>query len=182
MKCEEVQERTIDLLYGTPEGGHRVDPELEEHIRACATCSRGLEGLKAVRGVLRSWKDEPPLRPVRIPSVASAKRGIRFSPWWLARYAAIAAMLILALLALANAQITWNSQGFSFKTHLLGSAAAPSEYYTKAEVRRILDDSEGRMMETNYLMLQRMMDTLEEERSSDLRFLRTQTGREKGRN
>lgn len=185
MRCEEIQERFIDLIYDE-HGTQRANPELEAHIRSCSACRRELEGLKAAQAALKTWKDEPPLRPVWIPSVAPAIRSGPFSLWRFARYAAVAAVIAFVFLALANAEIGWNREGFSFKTHLLRSAATPSDYYTKAELREILrkvvDDSESRVIETNYLMLQQLMDTMEEERWRDLRLIRNQISRNRNQN
>jgi len=82
---------------------------------------------------------------------------------------------MLCFLALANTQIRWDSNGFSFSTRLLAGNQSARDYYTKSEVRdimkRALDDSELRMNETSYLMMQKMLDAVERERWLDLHLV-----------
>jgi len=182
MRCDEIQERFVELLYGE----HRADQgELQEHMRSCPACRRELEELKQTQSALRLWKDESPLRSVVIPPGTRLGRSRRHSiSLRFFRYAAVAAMVAIAFLALANAQISWNREGFSFSTHLFyWRNNDRGEYYTKAEVRnllkQVLDDSEARTTETNYLMMQRMLDTIEQDRWMDLRLIndtRARTG------
>jgi hypothetical protein len=181
MRCEEIQERLVELLYnerGTPP----ASAELQGHVNSCPDCQKELRELEAVRSALKSWKDEPPLRTVA-GLVAPAKVvpiRTRFSVLKIAKYGAVAAMAALAFLALSNAELTWNRDGFKFRTHLLTSPAlADSKYYDKDEVRAIVrevaDDSEIRMMETNRVMLLRMMEYIEQD--MDARFVRSQHAR-----
>jgi hypothetical protein len=90
----------------------------------------------------------------------------------------VAAMILMAFLALANSQITWNKDGFTFSTQLWGERSAEKDYYTKTELRsilkRALDDSEFRTNEINYLMMQKILDTVEQDRWRDLRLIRHQ--------
>jgi hypothetical protein len=134
---------------------------------------------------LSAWQDEPPLRPVIVP-VAPRRRTTWGPVMYFLRAVAIAALAVLALLAVADAELTWNKEGFSFRTHLFRSAAPATEYYTKAEsrelIKNVLDDTERRVMETNYLMLQRMMDTIEEDRVQDLRLVRGRANRTTDKN
>ena len=81
---------------------------------------------------------------------------------------------IFAFLGLANADITWNKNGFSFRTHLAPLVRSQSQdSYTRAEMRdllrKVLDESESRSIETNYMMMQRMLDTIEQERRQERR-------------
>jgi len=185
MRCEDIKERFVDLLYderGTPP----ASPELRGHLASCPSCRQQLEELRATRTALAAWQDEAPLRPVLIPRAARpAKNPLRAALSCL-RFAAAAAVIVLAFLAIANAEITWNRDGFSFRTRMFRKMEAPSEYYTKAEVRDLLksvvDDTESRVMETNYLMLQRMMDTIEEDRWLDLRLVRGNSARNHNKN
>ncbi len=180
MRCEDVQERFVELLYdeqGTPSAG----PELLGHVASCPACRQQLEELRATREALASWKDEVPLRPVLIPHAGRSAPVRRPALVRYLRYAAVAAVLALAFLGLANAELTWNRSGFAFRTHLLPRPASAQDGYTRAEVRDLvkaaLDDTESRMMETNYLMIQKMMDTIEEDRRMDLRLVRSDSAR-----
>lgn len=183
MRCEEIQERFVELLYderGTPP----ASAELEAHLISCPACRRQLEELRAVQSALRLWKNEAPLRHVAIPELPRQVVPFRsrFMPLRIARYAAVAAMVMLAFLALANAEISWNKQGFVFRTHLLPGVAR-ADSYTKKETRDILeramDQSEARLTETNHLMLLRLLDEIEGQQQRDLlviknKFSRTQ--------
>jgi hypothetical protein len=180
MRCDEIKERFVELLYAEP-GTPAASAELQAHIKSCPACENELMELKAVQAALKTWKEEPPLRSVVIAGLAARALPPRSRPNLLrmTRYVAVAALMVLAFLALANADITWNEQGFSFRTHLLRVAPAQSqEYYTKTEMRdilrKVLDESESRLMDTNYLMMQRMLETIEQERRSDLVLMKNQ--------
>jgi hypothetical protein len=186
MRCDEIQERLVELLYderGTPP----ASAELQGHVNSCPACQKELQELEAARSALKSWKDEPPLRSVAglaVPAKVVPMRA-RFSVLKIAKYGAVAAMVVLSFLALSNAEMSWNKDGFSFRTHLLTSPIpASAKYYDKDEVREIVrqvaDDSEIRMMEGNRVMLLRMMEYIE--RDMDARFVRSQHARNQSRN
>lgn len=172
MRCEEIHELFADLIYdeaGTLQANHAV----QEHLRTCQACRQELEELDRTRKLLQAWKDEPPLRSVTIPG----QNRLKESGWKYLRYAAAAAMTVICFLALANAEIKWNNEGFVFRTSLFSRGKEQQQdYYTRAEVRELikhaLDDSELRMNEVNYLMMQKMLDTVEQERWMDLRYVR----------
>ncbi len=171
MNCDEIKERLVDLLYDENRALHE-DAELRAHVDSCSSCRQELEELGGARTALSQWKDEEPLRPVALPTLRkSASRRAAF--WPVARRVAMAAAVLLAFLALTNAEVSWEKGRFSFRTSLLPAAASGSNYYTKPEtrdiVRRALDDTESRIYETNYLMMQRMMDTMDQERWSEMR-------------
>jgi hypothetical protein len=171
MRCDEIREQMIDFIYD--EGSVLpVDGEIEEHIRTCAACREEIEELKQTRRYLQLWKDEPPLRSV---TIARRERLVHRN---IARqclgYAAIAAMLVLSFLALANAQLSWNKDGFSFSTRLFAKANAEQDYYTKAEVRSIMKEAFDYTNENSHFLMQKMMDTIEKDRWNDMRLIRDQ--------
>ena len=188
MRCDEVQERIIELLYnerGTPS----ASPELRAHVRSCPACQAELSDLRSVQGSLKAWKDEPLLRPVSIAAPPQNVVAVRRLSPRVARFAAIAAMVVLAFLALANAEVKWNKEGFSFRTRLLSGAAPAAglaDTYTRAEVRDIIkavaDDSETRMNETTFRMIQRMLDAIEDERQLDLRHFSSKVAQLRSKN
>jgi predicted anti-sigma-YlaC factor YlaD len=160
MRCEEIKERLVDLLYDESRTLH-ADAELRAHVDSCPACRKELEELGSARTALSQWKDEAPLRPVALPGLRrSAPRWAAF--WPVARKVAMAAAVLLAFLALTNAEVSWEKGRFS-----------GSDHYTKSEtrdlVRRALDDTESRVYETNYLMMQRVIDTMDQERWSEMR-------------
>lgn len=176
MRCDELQETIIDLIYDQgdvlPE-----NTEIREHLRTCSACRKELEELAQTRKYLQRWEEELPVRhftwerkdpvPVRLSGRTSL------------RYAAIAAMVLISILALANTRITWNKDGFSFSARLFPGSAAKGDYYTKAELRdllkRALDDSEQRTNEASYLMMQEALKTVERDRWMDLNWIRRNT-------
>jgi len=173
MRCDEIKEGLVDLLYDERRTRH-ADPEVRAHIQSCPSCQQELEELGGVRAALRLWTDEAPLRPVALPTPRKPASGwVVF--WPVARRVAMAAAVLLAFLALTNAEVSWEKGRFSFRTSLLPAAASGSNYYTKSETRdlvsRALDDTESRVTETNYLMMQRMMDTMDQERWSEMRLV-----------
>jgi hypothetical protein len=171
MRCDEIQEQLIDFVYDE-EGLAPANAEMREHLLACPACRGEVEELKRTRMYLQLWKDEPPLRSVTIAKrerLVHRNAGRRYLG-----YAAIAAMVLLSFMALANAQISWNKNGFSFSTHLFTRGDAEQDYYTKAEMRNIMKQAFDYTNETNYLMMQKMMDTIEQDRWSDMRLIREQ--------
>ena len=98
----------------------------------------------------------------------------------------IAAAFLMAFMALANTQVTWNKEEFSISMRLLPRELSDKDYYTKAELRSLLkqafDDSEYRMTETNYLMMQKMLDMVEQDRWMDLRLIRAQIAQNRNTN
>jgi hypothetical protein len=183
MRCEDIQERLVELLYnelGTPP----ASAELRGHVDSCPACQKELQELETVRTVLKSWKDEVPLRTaagIRATATVLPFQS-RFRILKIAKYGAVAAMLLLAFMALSNAEMSWDKNGFRFRTYLLTSPVL-AHSYTKAEidekvsglrevVREVADDSEARMMEGNREMMLKMMDYLE--RDMDARFVRAQ--------
>ena len=49
-------------------------------------------------------------------------------------------------------------------------------------MKRALDDSKFEMNEANYLMMQKMLDTVEQDRLMDLRLTRAQAAQNRNRN
>jgi hypothetical protein len=173
MNCDEIREHFFESIYD--EGGDSpASAEVREHLRTCSACRIELEELRNTRKYLQLWKDEDPLRKVTIaePDALASRR----FDWKYLRYAAIAAMVVLCFLALANTQITWDRAGFSFSARVFTGPVSARDYYTKSEVRDImkqaLDDSEFRMNETSRLMVLKMLDTVEQDRWMDLRLVR----------
>jgi hypothetical protein len=173
MRCSEIREHLIDFVYD--EGASApASAEMQEHLCSCAACREELEELRQTRKYLQRWKEEPPQRHVTIPVQQAVPH--RASSWRYLRYAAIAAMAAICFLALANTQITWDKNGFSFRTRLLAASNADRNYYTKTEIRNLmkqaLDESEFHMNETSYLMMSKILDKVEQDRWMDLRLIR----------
>jgi hypothetical protein len=167
MQCEEIREHLVELLYGE---GSPVSQEIEDHFRTCLACRREFEELKQTRTHLRAWEDESPLRSV---SIVSQQPGRSRNAWRYVRPGAIAAMLLVCFLALANTEITVNKNGFSFSTHLFSRSTPERDYYTKSEVRDILKRTSDESEEVNYLMMQKVLDTVDRDRWMDTHLLRT---------
>jgi predicted anti-sigma-YlaC factor YlaD len=183
MRCDEIQEHIIDFLYDE-DNARSINADVWKHLRACPACRKELEELRETRKYLQLWKDELPLRSVAITGHQAIPRQ-QFG-WRYLRYAAIAAMAVIGFLALANTQIAWNKNGFSFSTHLFAWNGSERNYYTKTELRNLmkqaLDDSEFRMSEANYLMMQKMLDMVEQDRWMDLHLARGRAARNQSRN
>jgi predicted anti-sigma-YlaC factor YlaD len=180
MRCDEVKEHIIDFIYDE-RGMSPENIEIQEHLRLCPACREEFEEMTQARKYLQRWQDEPPLRSVTLdrkntlPNRSSGRKHMHYAA--IARYAAIAAMIFITILALANTQISWNKNGFSFSTHLLPGKVADRDYYTKAELRNllkeVLDDSESRMNEVVYLMMQETLKTVDKDRWMDLSMIRS---------
>jgi hypothetical protein len=173
MRCDEIKERLVEILCDE-RGTSAESVELREHLRECPDCLKEIQDLRQTQDILRRWKDEPPLRSTRrIRAEDFPPQKVR---WKYMRYAAIAAMAVMGFLALANTRIAWNKDGFSFSTGLFSARATDRDYYSKAEVRdilkRALDESESHTNEANYLMMQKILDTVEQDRWRDLLLIR----------
>jgi len=171
MRCEEIQEHLVELLYdreGTP------GPDIQNHLRTCPACRRELEELKQTQKQLQIWKDEAPLRSVSIVRETSLRDR---RSWRYLRYAAMAAMAAICFLALANTQVTYDRSGFSISTHLFARNAPERDFYTKSETREIMKRAASESEEVNYLMMQKVLDTVERERWMDARLVRTRAAR-----
>lgn len=185
MRCDDIRERFIELIYAEP-GTPPPSPELLAHVSSCPSCQSELGELRRIQSHLRLWEDEEPLRGVQVPKRAPSRSEVWLSFWHAGRKVAVAASFVLALLALGNAEVSWEKGRFSFKTRLIPGRDTPADYYTKSQtkdlVRMALDDTEGRMMETNYLMMQRVLETMEQERWNDLRLMQVRQSVSRGRN
>jgi predicted anti-sigma-YlaC factor YlaD len=174
MSCDEIKEQLVDLIYdegGVPPAG----AEVQEHLRACPACREEVEELKRTRKYLQLWKDEPPLRSVLITKherIAKKNVSLRYL-----RYAAVAAMVLISLLALANTHVSWNKNGFTFSTRFFVLQNEERDYYTKAELRELMKEALNYTNETNYLMMQKVLDTVEQDRSRDIRLIRDQVAK-----
>jgi len=181
MRCDEIQEHYVELLYqeqGTP----TASPEVQEHIRGCAACRKELADLKSLQATLAVWQDEPPLRPVAVPHSPARSGRFRIPLWSAFRYAAIAALVTLAFLGLSNAQMQWNRNGFSFRTSLRAPAPLAANYYTKEEVETILFRAMNDSEQSNFQMMLRMLDTIDQERASDIHILTRQIKESRNKN
>ena len=158
----------MNLLYREPETP-ATKPELLEHIRSCSACQKELAELQELQATLKIWQDEAPIRPVLLPRSGSARTPVRVPFWQAVRFAAAAALLMLAFLGLSNAQLTWDSNGFSFRTSILSRSEVPSDVYTREEMNTILKAVMEDSREYNWRMMQLMRDTLDQEHNSDLR-------------
>jgi predicted anti-sigma-YlaC factor YlaD len=162
MRCNEIREHLIDFVYGESVDSPS-NADMQEHLRTCSACREEIEELKSTRKYLQLWKEEPPLRDITRYRQTTVPR--QNSRWRYLRYTAIAAMAVIGFMALVNTRISWNRNGFSFSTHLFKQQETPRDYYTKTELRDVLeqalDDTELRVNEANYLMMQKMLDTIE---------------------
>jgi len=185
MRCDEIRERFVDLLYeerGTPP----ASPELKAHIDSCPRCRKELDELKGLRGVLRGWEDEQPLRPVWIPEAAQEFVRRRFPFLRVVRYAGIAALVFLAFLAVSNAEFTRTSDGFTFKTHAFAREEPSGEYCTKAEMLKIVKeairDSEAYMTESTYRQVNAALDLIDKQMGRELQYVRSRYSQSKTKN
>jgi predicted anti-sigma-YlaC factor YlaD len=135
MSCDKIREQLLDLVYDE-EGVPPAGSEVRDHLRTCAVCREEVEELKRTRKYLQLWKDEPPLRSVLIAK--HEKIAVKNAARRYLRYAAVAAMVFIALLALANTRVSWDKNGFAFSTHLFTRPGVEGDYITKAELRDLM--------------------------------------------
>jgi hypothetical protein len=121
MKCEQLREERVDVLYGeaTPDTIRRV----EEHQSVCPDCREEMADLRRVRRDLQAWREPESRRP---SFVAPRPR----------RLVAAAAALLLAagaVLGLAGSELRYEEGRFAFR---LGRG--------DADVARLLAEQEAR--------------------------------------
>jgi len=184
MQCEEISERLVELLYNE-DGTPPPNPELRAHVESCTACRGRLRELETVRKTLQLWKDEAPLAPIALPESVRAVPSRPITALRLLRYAAAAAVVILALLGLSGAEVTWNQDGFAFRTLSPLRRMGTGDVYTKAEVRELLLTAmrgmERDIQEANFVMMQRMLDTVEAQRYQDLQSIEHRLTRNAGK-
>jgi hypothetical protein len=182
MRCDEIQERFVDLLY-QENGMPSADPELQAHLRACADCRQELTELRAVRDKLKTWYDEPPLRPTWMPRLVPIREHFQFPLWRMVRYAAYAVLVTLAFLGFSNAEIHWDRNGFLFRTSLLSRATpALQQGYTKEETREIVTRAMSDSQEFTIQMMHRAMESQDQLWMRDLRFVNSKIKENRGGN
>jgi hypothetical protein len=114
------------------------------------------------------------LRPVRVPRTETSAGRLRVPFWRVARYAAVAALVTLAFLGLSNAQVTWDKSGFAFKTSLFAPAVRPENTPTREEMKTLIERAMASYDNYNFQMMQRMLDTVDQERAIDYRSITRQ--------
>ena len=112
MRCDEIQEHSL-IFFMMKAAILQENTELREHLRTCSACRRELEELKQTRKYLQLWKDESPLQNISIAGPHFPRPEVELE---ILRYAGDCGHGHDLLLALANTQITWNKNGFSFST------------------------------------------------------------------
>jgi anti-sigma factor RsiW len=98
MKCEKIRD---DFMEAVLSGPLAVSPEVQEHLRTCATCAEELASLQQTMALLDEWPAPEP-SPYFAPRVHARLREESAAPalgWlaWLRRplVAAVAAVLIV---------------------------------------------------------------------------------------
>lgn len=107
MRCEELIEDRVDVLYGEADVAARQ--RVEQHAAECLACREELSGLRRVRRDLGAWKLPATLRPRR------PWRATFWNAGW--SWAAAAAVLLAAggTLALAGTEFRYHAGGFSLR-------------------------------------------------------------------
>lgn len=104
MKCDDVQAKLIDLLYG--ELGDRETASLHAHLDACATCRRDFDALAETRGALALVPGSNVRVDVNRIHADVAARAVRSRRRW--RWTALAAAAlagVVTAVGLAGVQI-----------------------------------------------------------------------------
>jgi anti-sigma factor RsiW len=57
MKCENIREEMMETLLSGPEG---ASPEVQEHLRNCATCAQELASFRQTMALLDEWRAPEP--------------------------------------------------------------------------------------------------------------------------
>jgi len=162
MRCEEIREQLVELLYEEA-GMPAASPELRAHVQSCPACRKELEDLKQVRIALGTWKDEAPIRLVALPKSTARGLLLHFPVRALVRYGAIAAMIVVAFLA----GLRYNGRLSGYTNDqvqaLIEKAQKDTEARVKDYVKQLQYDTEARMSERQNVGFQRVLEAMENE-------------------
>ncbi|MEE2821799.1 MAG: hypothetical protein VYA53_02340 [Acidobacteriota bacterium] len=93
MKCEEIRERMIDVLYGE-EMSPRKGFEFFKHLGVCSDCDTEYLELLDTREKLGDWNIEPP-REENFKVVDVSNKFLKSIPWWTVLQRVAAGVLIM---------------------------------------------------------------------------------------
>jgi hypothetical protein len=196
MQCDDIKEILVSLLY-EEEVSAAEKQNAHQHLETCLACKNELRELKSIRSVLSTWQDEePPENLVFVTGEAKASWRAAFQRIFsmgdfklarIGRLVATTAMVVLAFLALSNAEIRWESGKFSFRTSVLGGKNPPSTEvasrggtdvslaqgrYTDQQLLEIFDNlmanSEQRQLKYTLDMLEHVISRMELKQRGEL--------------
>lgn len=157
MKCDIIENKLIDYLYGELTGEEQQS--VKQHIDNCEDCRKELASLKQSRNLLNKLPVEPPPlpltgfaeQPVREPSLR--ERLLQLFPHSLPGKLAlaVASFLILFVLAgsFAHLKLEWNQQSFVISMGDQGKAAnAQLSEKEKAELMDQIQKHDLQIMQT----------------------------------
>ncbi len=183
MKCKDMTERLISLIYGelSPDEAKKT----ESHIKSCDSCRKIYKELKETTEILDKWKEitlptnfvfttEAPGFNLWNKSIRSMGRVRKFMLG-----ISIAAAFCLLLLSIINFEAKYEYGKWSIGFHLIPQA---KESITKEYVEQLVKESQkqiliftSRMIEESErrtdIDLTRLVQTIEEQRQKDLQFI-----------
>ena len=188
MKCEQMEEQLVSLLYG------EIDEEeakrIKAHLKSCASCRKVYKELQGTTEILDRWEVESPkLNFVFVRHTASWWSGIkeRIAQMGWGRRLAVGvpalALLFIVSLALFNFRASYEQGSWNFSFSLAPQKQAAFNEAQLAELLRqsqdemlilmakMIDESESRQRRESTLTLAQFAQTLERQRKEDLRMM-----------
>src|SRR5271166_14047 len=152
MKCENIREEMMETLLSGPEA---ASPEVQEHLRNCATCAQELASFRQTMALLDEWRaPEPsPYFSSRLRARVREEAAAQPAGWlaWLRRPVVAAAATVLiavgvSLLEVGNFQDpnTIATKDVGMRVNAAGTAVSDLQYLDKnAELFSEFDALDG---------------------------------------
>ena len=106
MKCENIREEMMETLLSGPEG---ASPEVQEHLRNCATCAQELASFRQTMALMDEWRvPEPsPYFSSRLRAQVREQGAAQPAGWlaWLRRPVVAAAATVLIAIGVSMLEV-----------------------------------------------------------------------------
>jgi anti-sigma factor RsiW len=106
MKCEKIREELVETLLSRAEA---ASPEVEEHLRNCATCAQEVASLRQTMALLDEWRaPEPsPYFSARLRARVREEAAAQPVGWlaWLRRPVVAAAAMVLVAVGVSMLEV-----------------------------------------------------------------------------
>ena len=163
-ECDAIRELLVGDVYDEIEPPDRA--RLAAHLERCPDCREEVESLRGTRRALRAAFAAVPSAPPSTLVLMPRRPALASRPLWLA---AAAALVGLAALALARAEISFGPQGTSVSLRLSGPAPvdSPAQAALPGEVVAALARLEARGAEERQRLLRAVSEELDRRDAAD---------------
>lgn len=188
MKCKEMPEHLVSLLYGELETEEAK--QVRSHLKTCPSCKEAFQELQSTSKLLQQWEDvSPDMNLVFVKESAShwsaVKERISDLGWGkrLALGVPAVAVALLLIMSLINFKLEYTDGNWNMAFSLLPQKSTQTQFTQLAEtysdmqsetlnfVKQMIDESERRQQRESALTLAQFAVDWERRRQDDLRVL-----------